>query len=173
LPRPGEASPPPTGDQPPAPPVEPRTEADRDRDGAGDAETEADTVEKGPPGKELQQDAVIRLSEPVVRALVGARAQRGVTTTEVVLDAVDRAWPELQTIIPPAPERASPLPPRTRRRRSGGSRGQRVHLRLTPTERAALENVVDHTTAGSLTDLIERLLRHTLAVDSEVPEPRP
>jgi hypothetical protein len=82
------------------------------------------------------------------------------------------AWPELDAIVPPAPQRASPLPPRTRRRRSGGSRGQRVHLRLTPTERAALENVVDRTTAGSLTDLIERLLRHTLSVDGEVAEPR-
>ena len=77
------------------------------------------------------------------------------------------AWPELDAIVPPAPQRASPLPPRTRRRRSCGSRGQRVHLRLTPTERAALENVVDRTTAGSLTDLIERLLRHTLSVDGE------
>jgi hypothetical protein len=42
------------------------------------------------------------------------------------------AWPELDAIVPPAPQRASPLPPRTRRRRSGGSRGQRVHLRLPP-----------------------------------------
>jgi hypothetical protein len=124
-------------------------------------------------GKERQQDVVIRLSQPVVRALVAARAARGVTLSEVVLEAVDRAWPELDAIVPPAPARASPLPRRTRRRRPGGSRGQRVHLRLTPTERAALEDVVDPTTAGSLTDLIERVLRHTLAVHDEVAEPRP
>jgi hypothetical protein len=60
------------------------------------------------------------------------------------------------------PERSSPLPPRTRRRRSGGSQGQQVHLRLTPSGRATLEDVIDRTTAGSLTDLVERVLRHTL-----------
>jgi hypothetical protein len=136
----------------------------------GDPDGEADTVTADRPGRERQQDVVIRLSEPVVRALVAAREARGVTLTEVVLDAVDRAWPDLETIAPPMPEPSSPLPLRTRRRRSGGSQGQRVHLRLTPTERFTLEHVVDATTAGSLTDLIERVLRHTLEV-KESPGP--
>lgn len=120
----------------------------------------------GHPRRERQRDVVIRLSAPVVRALLAARDARGVTTTDVVLDAVDRAWPQLEEIAPPAPARVSPLPPRTRARRPGGSRGQRVHLRLTPSERATLEEVVDRTTVGSLTDLVERILRHALAVDA-------
>lgn len=118
----------------------------------------------GHPRRERQRDVVIRLSAPVVRALLAARDARGVTTTDVVLDAVDRAWPQLEEIAPPAPARVSPLPPRTRARRPGGSGGQRVHLRLTPSERATLEEVVDRTTVGSLTDLVERILRHALEV---------
>jgi hypothetical protein len=158
LPRPGEAPPPSTGM--PEPWNEPNT--NETPDGGDDTIQQEPSAETGE--RERQRDVVIRLSEPVVRALIAARDARGVTTSEVVLDAVDRAWPDLEKVAPPMPERSSPLPPRTRRRRSGGSRGQRVHLRLTPSERATLEDVVDRTTAGSLTDLVERVLSHALGV---------
>lgn len=115
--------------------------------------------------RERQQDVVLRLSEAVVGALLAERDATGFTTTDVVLDAVDRVWHELDRVVPPAPSRTSPLPPRSRRRRPGGSQGQRVHLRLTPSERAILEDLVDHRAASNLTDLVERVLRHALAVD--------
>jgi hypothetical protein len=159
LPRPGET--------PPSPAGAPEPSAERDiNEPTDDDQTapagEEPSAEAG--ARERQQDVVIRLSEPVVHALIAARNAHGVSTSDVVLDAVDRAWPDLEKVTPPMPERTSPLPPRTRRRRSGGSRGQRVHLRLTPSERATLEDVVDRTTAGSLTDLVERVLSHALGV---------
>jgi hypothetical protein len=61
----------------------------------------------------------------------------------VVLDAADRAWPDLEKVAPPMPERSSPLPPPHPLAPLGGSQRQRVHLRLTPSERATLEDVVD------------------------------
>lgn len=163
LPRP-DAAPTPTPAQPS--PAAPQPDVAVDDTSETAEEPDSPAVAQG---RERQQDVVIRLSDPVVRALIAARNQQpGLTTTDVVLDAVDRAWPDLDRIVPPVPARTSPLPPRTRHRRPGGTRGQRVHLRLTPSERAPLEELVETTTAGSLTDLIERVLRHTLDIGDEI-----
>lgn len=105
-------------------------------------------------------DVVLRLHRLVADRLLRARDESGATVTDVVLDAFDRCWPDLDQVAPPAPARSSPLPPRTRVRRRDVGTTRQVHLLLTAAERQHLEDVVDRTVAGSLTDLVERVLRH-------------
>ncbi len=84
------------------------------------------------------------------------------TTTDVVLDAFDRCWHEFDDIVPPAHARTFPLPPRTRRRRRHVGRARQLHLLLAPGEAGAARGARDRTVAGSLTDVVERVLRHHL-----------
>lgn len=111
---------------------------------------------------EQRQDVVLRIATPIHTALQRAREAQNSTYTDVVLDAVDACWSELDEILPPAPERNSPLPPRRRYHRTDVGPTTQVHLLLTDRERQVLERVVDTTGVGSLTDLIERVLRHHL-----------
>lgn len=68
----------------------------------------------------IEPDVVIRLSGPVVRALLAVRhPQPGLTTTDVMLDAVDRAWPELDRVCPARPSAHLAAPPHIRHRRRG------------------------------------------------------
>lgn len=93
-----------------------------------------------------------------------ARDERRCSYADVILDAVDAAWDDLEELAPPAPGRRSPLPRRTRHHRTNVGPTRQVHLLLTSAERRVLEEVVDTTTVGSLTDLVERVLRHHLGV---------
>ncbi len=108
------------------------------------------------------QDVVLRLDPVVVDTLLAASDESGATITEVVLDAFDRCRQQMGEILPPVPPSASPVTPPIRRRRPGGGTTRRVELLLTAAERHQLEDVAGRTAAGSLTDLVEQVLRYNL-----------
>lgn len=102
-------------------------------------------------------NVVLRLDQLVAERLLAARDRSGVAITDVVLDAFDRCWLQLNQIAPPL--WASPLPPPTKLLPHRGAT-RKVHLHLTPAQRQQLEAAADRTAAASLTDLVERVLRH-------------
>lgn len=119
-------------------------------------------LRQAPAGAESEwpQDVLLRLDPHVVDGLL-AGSDSGATITGVVLDAFDRCRLQLGQIAPPALQSASPLAHGIRVAPGEGP-APTVHLLLTAVERQQLEEVADRTVPGSLTDLVERVLRYHL-----------
>lgn len=134
--------------------VEPETAPVRKPRGAGTAVTE-----RAQPGAQLERRQTVALAVQVELKERAGRAcrERGVSYTELVMDALDAHYDELQGVFPVRRVRTRLPDPGPRRRRGLGNLTP-LYVNWNRVERETLENWVDRFGAGSLSALVSKAL---------------